>query len=181
MPRLFLAVPLPAEIKNALAQEVEQIKKRLSDWKINWVAPENLHITLIFFGEVKEEQGHVLKDEITKTVRDSSSFEVSTGGLTAEGRPIWLEIKNGQKELADLFQKLAAGLNIKGSAEEARPFHPHLTLGRIKKRGKIPLPQPKQTFSWRAERLELFESQLRPTGPTYTSRAGFKLARKRLP
>ena len=181
MPRLFLAVPLPAEIKNTLAQEVGQLKNLLPDWRVKWVAPENLRITLIFFGEIKEEQIHDLKDGIAKTVRDFSSFEISTGGLAGEGRPIWLEIKNGQKELTRLFQKLAEALTIKGSAEEDRPFHSHLTLGRIKKRGKIPLPQLKRAFSWRVKRLKIFESQLRRTGPTYTPRAGFELARKKLP
>jgi 2'-5' RNA ligase len=181
MPRLFLAIPLPAEIKNILAQEVGQLKNLLSDWGVKWVTPENLHITLIFFGGVKEEQVYDLKDEIAGTVRDFSSFEISTGGLTVEGRPIWLEIDRGQKELTRLFRKLAKVLTIKGSAEESRPFHPHLTLGRVKKRGKIPLPRVKRVFSWRAERLELFESQLRRTGPTYTPLAGFELARKRLP
>lgn len=167
MPRLFLAVPVPGKTKAALGKNLENLKTTLADWKVNWVAPENLHITLVFFGWVKEKQIKILKTEITRAVSDFSSFKVTTGKLSVEGRPIWLKIEKGREELHRLAEKLEENLTIKGS-EEYRPFHPHLTIGRVKKKGKSKLPKDIPTFRWKTDRLILYESKLKRTGPTYS-------------
>ncbi|MDP1710663.1 MAG: RNA 2',3'-cyclic phosphodiesterase [candidate division WWE3 bacterium] len=166
MPRLFLAVPVPREIQEKLRKEIEDLKKTLKDWKVNWVTPENLHLTLVFFGWVKDEEIENLKNEVSAAVFDFAPFEVATGTLTYAGRSLWLEIKKGREELHRLAEKLEENLTIKGS-EEYRPFYPHLTIGRVKKKGKSKLPKDIPTFRWKADRLVLYESKLKRTGPTY--------------
>ncbi|OGC66974.1 2'-5' RNA ligase [candidate division WWE3 bacterium RIFCSPLOWO2_02_FULL_53_10] len=159
MPRLFLAVPLPNQIKTRLASKIGGLQKSLSNWNINWVAPENLHITLVFFGWVKAEQVEDLKAEVSAAVSGFSPFEVTAGKLSLKGRPLWLEIGPGRDELQMIAENLSKKLTLKGSLEEERGFHPHLTLGRVKKRGRTKLPAVPETFSWKANRIVLYESR----------------------
>jgi 2'-5' RNA ligase len=159
MQRLFLAIPLPNRVKNQIAPEIERLKKSLSDWEIKWVAPENLHITLVFFGWVKEDQIKNLKTEIEMVVPKSTPFQITTGKLFLKVRPLWLEIEQGGEKLQLIVDGLSKELTIKGSLKEEREFHPHLTLGRVKKIGKNKLPTVPIRFSWKADRLVLYESR----------------------
>lgn len=164
--RTFLAAPLPKEIQADLGQEVEKIKNALPDWQVNWVKPENLHVTLIFFGRVPEEKIGTLKKDVGTALEDFSTFEISTGELSAPGRPFWLEIEKGKQELAKLHQQLKKNLSVK-SQNENRSFHAHLTIGRIKKKGKSKLPKIEKSFSWKVDQVVLYESKLRREGSVY--------------
>ncbi|KRT67675.1 MAG: 2'-5' RNA ligase, 2'-5' RNA ligase [candidate division WWE3 bacterium CSP1-7] len=159
MKRIFLAVPVTQKIIRELAKEIERLKKSLPDWEIKWVTPENLHITLVFFGWVKEDQIKNLKTEIEALVPKSTPFQITTGKLFLKVRPLWLEIEQGREELNRLAEEIGHQLTIKGSLKEERGFYPHLTLGRVKKRGKIKLPLVHEEFSWKANRLVLYESR----------------------
>lgn len=159
MPRLFLAAPLPGEVREKIGKKISLLKNSLPDWQVNWVSPENLHITLVFFGWIKEEQILKLKREISRSVTNFPSFQMKTGKIAVAGRPIWFEVEDGQEKIQRIAENLSENLTTRGSLEEAREFHPHLTLGRIKKRGKSRLPKVASTFSWKVERLVLYESK----------------------
>lgn len=177
MLRLFLAIPLPTEVKKEIGREIVKAKDSLTDWKISWVSPENLHVTLIFLGWVSEEKIELLKQEASGAVSNFSPFSVSTGLVSANRHPIWFEIEKGGKELDQLYQRLGEKLSIKGSFLEKRPFQPHLTIGRVKKRGKVPLPQSKGSFQWKANRVVLYQSKLKRSGAIYIELASFPLRR----
>ena len=164
--RIFLALPVPSKIKNQLGEASGKIKKQLSDWQINWVPTRNLHITLIFFGWVEEKQLEILKKEIATEVRKFIVSKVSTGQLNTQNRPIWFEIEKGQEELTHLQISIAKRLTIKGS-EESRSFRPHITIGRVKKRGKSKSRRVEESFSWKVDRLVLYESKLTREGSSY--------------
>jgi 2'-5' RNA ligase len=175
MKRLFLAVPIPKKLKSALEKELEKLKMGLSDWDVRWVAPENLHITLVFFGWVKENQIETLKTEVGRAVSGFPSFEITTGKISAERWPIWLEIEGGRKELQEISEALTKNLTTKGSLEEIRDFHPHLTLGRFQNKGKSKLPKVGEIFSWKANRIILYESAYKRRVRIYTEIASFPL------
>jgi len=177
MIRLFLAVPVPKKIKEELAREQEKVKNSLSDWKINWVAPENFHITLIFLGWVENEKVKTLKGDIAGAQKNLPDFEISTGSLTFEERPIWLEIKKGTEKLQKLQEILGKELSIKGSYLEKRASHPHLTIGRVKNKGKSKLPKIKKSFTWKADKIVLYQSKLRRSGSVYTELVSFPLGK----
>src|SRR3989304_9130995 len=124
MQRLFLSIPLSNQVKNQIAPEIERFKKSISDWEITWVAPENLHLTRVFFGWVKKEQIESLITEIGRAVSDFPSFKITTGKVSAKRWPIWLEIEQGREELNRLAEELVHQLTIKGSLEEGRGFYP---------------------------------------------------------
>ncbi len=175
MPRLFLAVPVPGPVKHRINPEIRKLRKSLPDWEIQWVPPENLHITLVFFGGIKAEEIEKLKAEVATAVSGFPPLEIATGKLSLKGRPLWLEIGQGNCELQSLAETLSDKLTLKGSLGEKRGFHAHLTLGRVRKRGRTKLPPFPETFSWKTNRLVLYESRLSPQGPTYTPRSSFPL------
>ena len=80
------------------------------------------------------------------------------------------------KGVVGAFQKqIESQLGKIGFQSEDRPFHPHLTLGRMKSsRGKEELVERMEEHKeeefgdLQAERVILFKSDLRPTGPIYT-------------
>ncbi len=169
--RAFLAIPF-SEIILLQAQRVQRrLAEQLS--QVRWVAPDAMHLTLRFFGDIPEES----LDRIGKVMLSigslSVSFQAEVGGLGAfpspgRARVIWLGIHGGQP-LADLHGALEEGLTTIGLPGDGRPFAPHLTLGRIRGR---PLPAREILGQFHdvacgtlvVDRMTLFESRLRPSG-----------------
>lgn len=172
MIRLFLAVPVPPKIRKGLAKEIEWLKSTLSDWEIKWVTEENLHLTLIFLGWVPEKEVKTTTKQVEKTIQGFPSFQIVTREITSEKRYLWLEIAKGQKELGKLWELLGQNLSVKSSYLEKRPFLPHLTVGRVKKKGKKKFPLTK-TLTFPAKQVILYESKLRKTGPIYRELVSF--------
>ena len=87
------------------------------------------------------------------------------------------------REVLIAFQKqIETQLEKIGIQPEDRPFHPHLTLGRMKSsRGKVELAgrmekhKEEEFGDFQVERVILFKSDLRPTGPIYTPLKDLKL------
>lgn len=177
MVRVFLAAPIPSKTKELLGKQIGKIREKLPDWEVNWEVPKNLHITLIFFGWITKKQIIQTQREIETTIKNFPSFEVAAGNLSFhQNHPIWFEIENGKGELNQIYQLLKKKLSIKGSTTEKRTFHPHLTIGRVKNRGKAhKTPETGKLFSWEVDKLVLYESKLSREGSTYTELALFPL------
>jgi 2'-5' RNA ligase len=84
----------------------------------------------------------------------------------------------------DTLRQLKAGLDEAlaplGWEPDKRRFHPHLTLGRVKRQHRdvlLPWDTPVVPTSWSVSALHLIESQLRPDGPLYTIRHSGRLGR----
>jgi len=89
---------------------------------------------------------------------------------------------NGKEVLASLQKQIEIQLGEIGFQPEDRPFHPHLTLGRMRSsRGKEELVggmekhREEEFGDFQIERVVLFKSDLRPTGPIYTPLREMKL------
>ena len=71
--RTFIAIELPDEIKDALAQLQEGLKKSGAD--VKWVEPKNIHLTLKFLGEIDEKKAENTIKIINEIAKDLSSFQ----------------------------------------------------------------------------------------------------------
>ena len=96
-------------------------------------------------------------------------------------RVIWLGLVNGQI-LTSLQKQIETQLEKIGFQPEDRPFHPHLTLGRTKSsRGKDELAGRMEKYKeeefgdFQVERVILFKSDLKPSGPIYTPLGDLRL------
>lgn len=135
--RTFIAVELSGTVI-ARAQEAIKLLKT-SRAEVGWVDRGQMHLTLKFLGNVTE----VETPEVCRVVAEAAArvepFEIVFRGLGAfprvsEPRTIWLGIDQGQEELAELHAAIEGALQKEmGFGKEQRKFHPHLTLGRLRK------------------------------------------------
>lgn len=130
MSRYFLAIPLPDPVKQRLA-EVRPPKLP----GVQLVRPDQMHVTLHFLGEMKPEDILLLK-RVMEDV-DAPRFDLSITGIgtfPSKGPPriVWAGVQQ-QPLLEALQQELGESLQESISFQpEQRPYHPHITLARIK-------------------------------------------------
>jgi 2'-5' RNA ligase len=181
--RTFVAVLLPDEIRQRLAQEVDALRGHASG--VAWVAAENLHITVKFLGGVDEAR---LADVAAALERAATvpAFEVEIRGLGAfptasRPRVLWAGAPG-----APGFTRLAEGVDqtlvALGFSPEARGFTPHVTLGRVREpRRDLALTEALEAAAarpfgtLRVERVSLMRSDLSPRGARYTELAAVAL------
>ncbi len=176
--RCFLAVALPEEIKEILRGLQEEL--RPVGTGVRWVRPEGFHLTLKFFGEIPEGKLPALVRAAEKTARDFEPFELTLseiGFFPERGAPrvIWVGLSGEIKTLTELHRRLEKAFKKTGFPPERRPFHPHLTLARVKdprqgeklRRRAAELHVPHETF--RVEGLTFYRSRLHPDGAVYTA------------
>ncbi len=178
MIRCFLAIGLPERIKEILVD----LRARLATAgaEVRWVRPEGYHLTLKFFGNIAEGKLAALVRAAEKARDGISPFELTLSGVgffPERGAPrvVWVGLSGELAPLFELHRRLEKAFKKVGFAPEKRPFHPHLTLGRIKgprrteelRRLAEKLSVPAESF--RVERLTFYRSDLRPDGAVYTA------------
>lgn len=174
--RTFIAHPVPEEWEKALSDKAEMLNQNLQS-KIAWVKPANMHFTLKFIGDIPETDIPLI-DSALKQIQ-FKQFEVTAGPSgffpdLLKPRIIWTGLTTGSKEICDNAIAVDDSLAQLGFAKNTKPYHAHLTLGRIKKQAKdnwaelserinlIHLPECTIT------EMVLYQSELTPAGPIYT-------------
>lgn len=175
--RTFVAIELPRELTSKIDQLQSALKKTNVD--VSWVKPQNVHITLKFLGEVKEEKIEEVYQVVEKSVNGIKSFTVNLQGLGGfpnlkRPRVIWVGVEKGKEILAELYPKMEEEFLKIGFAKENRSFTPHLTIGRIKSPKHLEgLASEINKTTFETEEFEVKEvvvmkSTLFPTGAVYT-------------
>lgn len=180
MPRLFIAIELPQEVKIQLAELQTHIPTA------RWVQPEHMHLTLRFLGDVPENRVTPLKSALEAV--ESACFDLTLQGVGRfppqernAPRVLWVGIKS-QPVLIDLYQKIERTLRSVGFPQDNNTFHPHITLARLK--AQKPVMQATTFLEKQARfqvrpfpvtRFALVSSVLSPQGPVYTHEAVYAL------
>jgi RNA 2',3'-cyclic 3'-phosphodiesterase len=186
--RLFIAAELPADVKAELA--ATQARLRRSASPVVWVAPGAMHLTLRFLGEADAELVPDLRAAISAALASHPPMPLRLSGLGAfpnERRPsvVWVGLDGSVAALGLAQAGVEAALRSLGFAPDSKPYHPHLTLGRVRREASreqreqlgdalqaLPAPAP---LAWTIERVILFRSMLHSTGPVYTELADCRL------
>lgn len=185
MIRTFIALEISDQVKNALLPDLRHCKIRAP--RVKWSSPENLHLTLRFLGDVKENDLEELFEAIRLGVEGLEPFALEINGLGAfpnwrHPRVVWAGGGEGSDEAILLAERVEEACADLGYERERRPFRPHLTLGRVK------LPADADGLEEAARDLDgkrygyidvdevvVFMSTLRRTGPVYSPMARFPL------
>lgn len=177
--RIFIAINLPKDIKT----ELLACQKDLKDLPVRWVKEDNLHITLIFLGHLRDEEIPDICNAVREVAQKTNPFfihfkEICYGPpKKSPPRMIWALGKESQKLSSlnnDLEQKFLAATARKSSAFESRPFSPHITLGRLKQwewrwiePDERPEVKKELPLYFEARSIEVMESYLKRGGPEY--------------
>src|SRR2546430_5286414 len=133
--RTFVAIRLDETVRAALGAAIEGLRRVARD--VAWVAPENLHLTLKFLGQVREARTAELVAAIAQATSGFAAFEATVAGLGAFPTPtrprvIWAGVGRGADALVGLAGRVDEALAALGFEREPRPFSPHATLGRVR-------------------------------------------------
>jgi 2'-5' RNA ligase len=176
--RSFLAIELPESILNRIGEVQKELKTSGAD--VRWVNPEKIHLTLKFFGNIEESEIDPIVKSIEEPVRTTSPIFITVRGMGAfpglkNPRVIWVGLHDEKKVLVSFQNRIERELEKMGYPPEGRSFQPHLTLGRMKStRGKDDLARGMEKHKeeefgqFQVEKVILFKSDLKPTGPIYT-------------
>lgn len=176
--RLFIAVNLPAEERRAAYDAAAPL--RAARLPVRWVREDAVHVTLRFLGEVGEERVPALGDALAGAVQGARSFSLAIGGVgafpgLARPRVLWMGVER-HPALELLANDVERSLMALGFEPELRPFHPHLTLGRVERGAKAAAFRDLERLASgvtyqstiRVESVDLMQSTLGSGGATYS-------------
>ena len=179
--RLFAAVDPDPRVRAAAARAARAVASRLRDdaGRIRWVAPERLHVTLRFLGELAEADAEAVRG-VLRAPFETGAFTAEVSGLgcfPAAGPPrvVWLGVGEGREGMAALKNELDGRLASVGHPAETRPLRVHLTLGRMKGWPARSRPAVARALSgvrpdappWAVDRVILYESRQTQAGARY--------------
>jgi RNA 2',3'-cyclic 3'-phosphodiesterase len=182
MVRSFIAVEIPAAIQNAIALQVALLKKALPKPLIRWVAPQNVHLTLKFLGDVSPANLDRLAGTLKVEAASHEMFSMPVSGLGAfptqrRARVLWIGLEAPSALLA-LQRGVDAATAQLGYPGETRPFSAHLTIGRVAQTASASdlqrihhaLESTKVGIlgSVSVRAIHIFKSDLQPGGSVYT-------------
>jgi 2'-5' RNA ligase len=158
--RVFVAAPLPADVRFALGE-------RISEMSIpGKVGPQqNWHVTLRFLDTVDLVTYERFLSELER-VGEQFSFPISLQGFGAFPKPrkatvFWAGIGRGAIDIS-LLNELAEDAAVgAGLLPEERPFHPHVTLARIRPPDDVrDLVDEDLDLGWRCDHVVVYRSHL---------------------
>ena len=183
MPRLFVALDLPEDVKLTLTP----VARGLGD--IRWLDPDQQHLTLRFIGELDNGRMEDVVDALALV--PGTPFELRLKGIghfppRGELRVLWAGVEKST-ELKRLKSRIDRALAEAGIAREQRKFAPHVTLARLRRP-----PEPHRLATWlmahslyrsppfQVGSFQLYSSWLRPDGPEYILEASYELHPERV-
>ncbi len=175
MIRLFFGLELPPDLRARIAAIAPRIDRARP------VAPEDLHITLRFVGEVDppamreaaSAAGRVRFDPLEVTLAGAGHFE-----SRRRVHALWLGV-SPNSALHALRDRLEAAMVRAGLPPERRRYHPHVTVARLSR------SRPEEVGPWlaantmfravpfTATRFVLYSSAVGGEGPRYRIEAGY--------
>lgn len=175
--RSFIAIEIDETTKKSLIEIQDELKKVSAELKL--VDIHNIHLTLHFLGNIPGEKISSLKEKLASPIAEFLAFRIKPAQIGAfpnlnSPRVIWVGIEKGREKLIQLQKKIAQQLEKLDIQLEARQFHPHLTLARIKGKKNLHFLSkrlkemtPPEFNEILVKEVILFKSILTPEGPIY--------------
>ncbi len=176
--RLFLGITFKDEIRDKIAPFLTQLTSESISGRA--IAPENVHLTLIFLGDIDDSKIESLKDAIQVEacafdlwIRDVGFFLSMRQGST-----IYLGVE-AVPDLMALEAKLQEALSSIGFKTDQRTYHPHVTIGRkivFKTKDTLSrLREDAPSLRFYVQSFELIKSSLNGNKPIYETIASINL------
>lgn len=182
--RTFIAIELDEELRDKLRGLQRRLEGQVAPRSVRWVRPEGIHLTLKFLGDTRFDRIEGVKGALSRAAAESRPFTITVGGLgcfpnTRQPRVVWVGLQEITGTLSQLKRSVEAEVAPLGFPTEKRPFHPHLTLGRVNRRvtkseireiGEIVAISAIGTVDeMEVDRVNYIQSDLLPSGAVYTN------------
>ena len=181
--RLFIGIELDDRVKDAAGDVAERLRQRVQRAApalvARWVATDNLHITIWFIGEVRDDRAAAITDVLREPFK-TSGFDITLGGCGAfppSGPPrvFWIGVRDGGPSTQSLYAEVGERLAPLGFEPERRAYAAHLTIARVKDPGRgtsrvvkdILANLPADCGTSPIQAVTLFRSRLSPRGAAY--------------
>jgi len=184
MPRCFIAITPPAEIRDSVGEWQSRLQQRLAaPHSLHWPRPQQCHLTLRFLGEVPGSRLEPLAHSLRELCTERAPFDLhlATPGVFPDWRHprvLWLGVDGGLERLRGLQSVVKTRCAPFGDIRKVERFHPHLTLARIREPGSPTCRELKQVLysvdpirpiRWTVHSVELIASTMLPAGSRYES------------
>jgi 2'-5' RNA ligase len=183
--RLFVALPLPGEAREALQACQYELREYLPAGLVRWTKPDGMHVTLSFLGDVDGKAVPELEEALEKACEPHRAFSLGLDGLGAfpqAGPPkvIWAGTRGDLRALHELQHDTERTAAPYAANQDRKPFTGHVTLGRVRAQpdrvGRaLRAVEPEWPGTWPVVEARLMESELTPQGSVYHVRAAFRL------
>ena len=192
--RLFVALDIPAEIRDRLDRFMEGVRNFAPD--VRWVKPEAFHVTLKFIGEQPNERVEQIRAALAKVDNPPTTIHFRGIGFfptPKSARVFWVGM-DADGHLATLASAVDRATGTLGIPCETKPFTPHLTLARAgsgaphRRRGdrgnrafqqlqeKLTAVATPDFGTMTSRQFFLYQGKLSPGGARYTKLWGFALS-----
>lgn len=176
MLRLFVSCDL--EDAKTIEKLVNFQRRVFGDMEgLKLVEPQNLHFTLAFLGEQKEDELQKIKRALDELQFEPIKVELrGIGGFPSLRNPrvVVLEVRRGREQLEELAKNTRLLLDSVSVWYDKKPFVPHITLARVKTPTRrlsetLMLNMDEEFGEVQLTHVRLKKSDLKPTGPVYTT------------
>jgi 2'-5' RNA ligase len=171
--RSFIALEAPAPVYRSLAERLKHFQPVRG---VNWVPPQNLHMTLLFLGDVDSERIPELQTILKEASGHSAPFQLALKGLelfpARSPRLVWASLASETQDIFTWHKGLLKDVRATGFEPDVKPLKLHITLGRIK--SFLPVDVEREIMqsetdkdNYEYDTITLYRSVLKPDGPVY--------------
>ncbi|MFA5746837.1 MAG: RNA 2',3'-cyclic phosphodiesterase [Candidatus Paceibacterota bacterium] len=183
--RLFIAINLPERIKNRF----ESYENSWTDLPAKWTKPYNLHITVLFLGNVAEENIPAVLEIAKGLAEKYPPMQIKLNKISygppkkVPPRMVWITVEKNEllAQLKNDLEKVLTEQNVHFQIED-RGFNPHITFARLnnfelRQMNPEEVPQIDEdiNFDFEAKKIDVMESELKKSGSRYEVLGSFDL------
>ena len=166
---LFFGIYPPEGVVDEAVEIRDRVRRAYGEAK--WVEKAKLHVTLQFLGDAERDDAVRVAREVAAR---NAPFAMTLGGVGDFGHVLWIGVID-PAPLTVLADDLGQELRKAGFTLDDRPYHPHLTIARVKRAPRVHVEG--RTSSFAVPAFSLIESR----GGQYSTLETFTLARTPTP
>lgn len=135
--RVFCAAEVPQHVCESVLRHIARLQEAKPQARASWARTANLHLTIKFLGDLLPQSVPELSSAAARAVSSLQPFSVRlhrSGVFPPHGsaKVLWIGVEDLTGTLARLHTTLENQCAAAGFDREPRPFHPHLTLARLR-------------------------------------------------
>jgi 2'-5' RNA ligase len=177
--RVFCAIEMHGAVSVAVSSHIDRLRVAFPQIRASWNRDGKFHVTLKFLGALPHSRVEGISGAALRASGGLLPFDLSVGGtgvFPRKGPPrvLWIGIDDVEGKLSELHQRLDDECAREGFAKEAREFHPHLTVARLRhSEGAEELARLHKEVGlgpvrFTVSELLVIRSELSPQGSRYT-------------